>query len=470
MERINIYNSTILFPAFKIGVLFLVFGIFCSIYPLYSICASFIFVGLVILTILAKNKATFIVLIFALAPLTGLIKVFLNFKEAPLILDFFLVTTVVYVIFQKFLNPQSLSIKIPFIGFLIAIFFSIALVQIFNPFIPNIQTGVYGFRSSGAFYLISFFAALLTIDSRDDISRVVRTFIITGPIVAVYGIYQFFNPSQAEINYIRQGSEWSGWTVFMKPISTMIGPTHFGMFMVLSALTILTFLLTKRSELKLNKTFLKIAFILILMALLISLSRASYLALIIGAFFILIVVKRKNLKKSIIFLSVFMTIAIIVLLNIIPRSQIIISRISTLTDISDSALNTRFKIWPDRINTIAKNPWGLGIGVTGGAEPIPFKWCDNQFISIGVETGYIGLFIFLWIILLILKKEKNLLKSLKCPFLRTTVCWITVFTVAFLSNMITNQTLLIYPIPMYFWFMIGILYKIKFIEQKNESQ
>ena len=149
---------------------------------------------------------------------------------------------------------------------------------------------------------------------------------------------------------------------------------------------------------------------------------------------------------------------------LIPQSNVITDRVLSITDKSDSALNTRFTIWPERIKAMFEKPWGYGIGVTGGARPLPFGWCDSQFISVGIETGFIGLFIFLWIILLILIKEKKLLNSSKDQFSKMIACWITAFTIAFLWNMLTNQTLLMYPLPLYFWFMIGILYRIKHIE------
>lgn len=357
----------------------------------------------------------------------------------------------------------------PLVKCLIVGLFLISFAEIFNPFIPDLQRGIYGFRSSGAFYLIAFFAAIFVVNSKEDILRITRIFIITGSIVAVYGIYQFINPSSKEIAYISTGLVWNGWSIFMKPISTMIGPVHFGMFMVLSALISVTFLAVSKKEAILNRFFLKVAFILMTMALCISLSRGAYLSFIAGIIYLMASTKKTAYKKSMVYLCAMVIVSGVILFKIIPQASSVASRIASLTDKTDSALHSRFALWPDRINTIIQNPWGLGIGVTGGAEPLPYGWCDNQFISTGVETGFVGLFVFLWIMLLVLKKEIYLLKTLKCDVLKSTVYWITAFTLGFIFNMLTNQTLLLYPVVMYFWFMIGILYKVEGIENSNEK-
>lgn len=431
-----------------------------TFFPEYiSISGCIIFAGLVTLFVLVKNKATFVVLLFALAPFTGLIKVFLNFKEAPLVLDFLFLTVITHAILQKVLSGRHLKIKVPKIGWLMIIFLIIAFFEIFNPNQPNLMRGIYGFRASGTFYMLSFFVALLVIKSKEDILRIMKVFMIAGFIVALYGIYQFLNPSSPEISYITKGEAWTGWTHFAKPFSTMIGPFHFGVFMVFASLFVLTFLWAKK-EIKANNFSLKLVLVFTLIAILISLTRASYLAFAIGVIFLMFH-KRKKIKFIVTLTT--LIIVMITVFRIIPQSQVVLFRISTLTHRVDTSLQSRFSAWPGKVKLIVDNPFGFGIGMTGGAANLLGR-TDNQFLTIGVETGWAGLFIFVWIILDIIKKEVKLLKLSKEPFLQTSGLWITAVTMGLFSVMMTNQILEAYPINMYFWFLIGMLYKLKFID------
>jgi O-antigen ligase len=444
-------------------------GYFTVNYSLFTFCGLFVFIGLATLFVLVKNKATFVVLLFALAPFTGLIKVFGDFKEFPLIIDFLIVSVIIHTILQKILSTYSLKIKMPQIGWLIIIFLFIAFLEIFNPHQPNLMRGIYGFRVSGAFYMISFFAALLTINSKEDILRIMKVFMITGFIVAIYGIYQYINPSQKEMLYATRGEEWFGWHYMAKPFSTMIGPFHFGLFMVLSSLTVLVSLVKGNVIIRMNKLNLRFIFIFLVIALALSLTRASYLAFIIGTISILFLrtkrekIKLKSINKFVI-IMVSVVVLVILVIKVIPHGEMILVRLGMLKDVNDTALWARLWVWPIRINQILQNPLGFGIGINSG-ENI-FQASDNAFLSVGIETGLPGLLIFTVIFLSILKKCFGLLKTLNNPDLQIIALWITSFTIALLSVMMTNHILQAYPLNMFFWFMIGILYKLKFIEAK----
>ena len=437
--------------------------------PFLSIGGSLLLAGLILLLIHPRGKLIVIISIFAVAPFTGLFKVFLYCKDVPLILDFLLVAVIIHALTQKALAKQSQDpkIRIPLMSLPIMLFLYIAFWEIFNPFIPNLFRGLYGFRLS-AFYMLAFFTAWLTIRSKEDILILMKVFVISGLIVAVYGVFQFIRPSPAEIAYITRGENWGGWSHFVKPFSTMIGPFHVGACMVLVFLANLAFLF-KKDVPKVNKFVSKLIFIPLLGALLLSLTRTSYLALLIAAVsFVFLNKKEKRLRTvvKLVMLIAMAAIMLILVIRLIPQGQVVLSRLSTLVNIRDSALWSRLRAWPDRIDHIVQNPLGHGIGVTGGAGNI-FKRADNQFLTVGLEMGWAGLLIFCLIILVVIKKGIKLSSSLSDPFLRLTGAWITAFTIGLLSVMMTNQILEAYPINMFFWFMIGILYRLRFIEDKQ---
>lgn len=439
--------------------------------PYLTISSSFVFVGLMILLTLVKNKATFVMLIFAIAPFTGLLKVFLNFKEFPLALDFLLMAVMGHAILQKVLSKYPMKIRMPYIGWLIMIFLFIAFLQMFNPALPNLMRGIYGFRASGAFYMLSFFVALLTVNKKEDILKIMKVFIITGFVVALYGIYQYINPSPEEMLYATRGEEWYGWHYLAKPFSTMIGPFHLGVFMALCSLTILT-LLFKQNIIRMSKFNLRLIFIFLVVALLLSLTRVSYLALILGILSILFLkTKRERIKlKSMIrFVGVIIVILVILFLTtkIIPQSQMVLIRLSMLTNIEDSALQGRLTVWPVRVKQILQNSLGFGIGINSGENL--FEASDNEFLAVGIETGWAGLFFFTLIIISILKKCFKLLKTLQDQELQVIAIWITSFIIALFSTMMTNHILQGYPINMYFWFMVGILYNLRYLDREKKE-
>jgi hypothetical protein len=73
-------------------------------------------------------------------------------------------------------------------------------------------------------------------------------------------------------------------------------------------------------------------------------------------------------------------------------------------------------------------------------------------------------------LVLIVIKGLRLSKSLEDKSLRAVAIWITAFSVGIISKMFTDQVLEAYPVNMYFCFLVGVLYKLEYMEGKCLTQ
>ena len=444
-------------------------GSLAGIVVVNSLVAILLTISFICFVILCKTPFSVILVIFALAPFTGAVKVFFEVREIPLAFDIILVIATLHGFFQNLLDRET-SIKegiyqLPVVSPLILIFLLVGLLGILNPTVPNLKFGLEGFRLS-VFYFIAFFAAWFLCNSKDDVLNLAKTLMLISLFVALYGIFQFFNPSPAEVAYF-EDKIWGGQ---MQAFSTMIGNVHFAMFMVLAGLGAISFSV---NNYKIERVPYKIIIFLTIVGLLFSLSRASWLAMFLGIITILFF-SAKRMKFASFLKTMTLFSALVLLILVAMRNlDVIQKRILTLANPYDSALLTRLQIWPDLIDRI--NLFGYGIGVAGFNQYVNIPglgvlWADNQFIKVALEMGYLGLFLFCLILVLIVIKGFRLSTSLEEQSLRAAAIWITAFSIGIIFKMLTGQVLEAYPINMYFCFLAGVLYKLEYIEEKWLTQ
>jgi len=429
---------------------------------LVAILSTISFIGFLILF---KNPFSVILVIFALAPFTGAVKVFFGVREIPLAFDIILIIATLHGFFRNLLARKTSKMEgiyqVSVVSPLILIFLLLGLFGILNPNIPYLEFGLEGFRLS-VFYFIAFFTAWFLCDSKDDVLNLAKTLMLISLFVALYGIFQFFNPSSAELAYFAD-KIWAGQ---MRAFSTMIGNVHFAMFMVLAGLGAMSFWV---NGYKIDRVPYKIIILLTIGGLLFSLSRASWLAMFFGMITILFF-SAKRMKSASFLKTMTLFSALILLIFIVMRNlDVVQKRILTLANPHDSSLQTRLQMWPDLIDRV--NLFGYGIGVSGFNQYINIPgvgvlWADNQFIKVALEMGYLGLFMFCLILVLIVIKGLRLSTSLEEQSLRAVAIWITAFSVGIISNMFTGQVLEAYPVNMYFCFLVGVLYKLEYMEGK----
>lgn len=188
-------------------------------------------------------------------------------------------------------------------------------------------------------YLILFDAVLNLLKSKTVTTENIQILLVfAGSIAAFFGLLQYlFSPDLRFLYYI-------GWDMhYGRLAGTFLDPTFIGLILVLNILLIVNKYLSKREN------YLVFLFIINFSALLLTFSRASYLALIAGIF--LLFRKQLSLKKIILVVAVFFAI-----LYFLPRYS---SEGTTL--LRTSTIFAKLDDYSDALIVIKENPlFGIG--------------------------------------------------------------------------------------------------------------
>lgn len=230
--------------------------------------------------------------------------------------------------------------------------------------------------------------------NKETLKFVGQMIVFAGILMSLYAVYQY-------ITEVPMGSGWVDVTsdVTTRVFATFENPNLFSEYIILIfPINCAMCFLPKNNFYKLFNLG---ALLALGTSMLLTYSRAGWLGLIFafGVFIVLV-----NFKFIIPFIF-----AAIGSLFILPSS--IISRLISIVDFSDSSGSYRVELWGYTLN-IVKDFWlgGIGLGYLTFRELTPYYMKNmapfhshNTFLQVTVEMGVIGLFVFLWLILNLLK-------------------------------------------------------------------
>lgn len=173
---------------------------------------------------------------------------------------------------------------------------------------------------------------------------------------------------------------------------------------------------------KASKLFkmLNLAFIpLAIFAIGLSGTRTSIIAIIPFGLYVIGTQQISFLRKAV--LSVVLVVSLVFLLPLLPQS--VISRLGTIgSSIGEGDLGGRLNLWWEGIDVLAQHPV-LGIGSAGASSSVGSS-VHNTFISIAVDTGFIGLMLFFSILGLVLYRALGLPKGSSGLWLTVLAIWV----------------------------------------------
>ena len=218
--------------------------------------------------------------------------------------------------------------------------------------------------------------------------KLLKSLIITANIAALYGIFQSFG---VEFFFAKFNSNHFHGRIF----SLSGNPSFFGQFLAISSLCTLFY----------NKKhwYYKASFILQFSALILTSTRASFIAFILGLIIMNVKTLKKHFKKYLILIALVSCI-------------FIASNFKQITSLN--SLQSRSHIWSSTIELIKQKPLGYGLENIETFFPLTqtpefniyedniYKTVDkihNQPLSILYSSGIIGFFTFLYFIFLIIQ-------------------------------------------------------------------
>lgn len=460
-------------PKFLIAPFILIaLGALVSFYPMLAL-TLFLAIPPVFLVILKKTRFTGFLILLFLSPFLGIVKGLTGVRYSPLIFDLALLLLVASVLAEAIF---ARSIKINIVILSIAFFLILGLVQILNPNVPSLLAGLEGFRAT-AFQATAFFAGLYLIRSKKQIQSIMGVLTVSAFIVGIYGVKQFFWPSAVDLKIVETSlASPISYQVTgkLRAFSTLSGPFHLGIFMVLA-----TLLLVNQSRLKNN--FYRITLMTVLIfALILTITRTNWMAMIGGVLFLMIVsvfVKKEDRSIRPILIAVSIFVAAFLIIYALPThfSDPALQYLSSLKDIeSTSRYQGTLESWRNTIiPAMIENPFGYGTGSAGDGVNQKFMkksfTSHNVFLKIGLELGLLGLVIFTAIVYLVFIQGIAVLRKLNDEFYKKTATWILSFIFAVLIAGISTPIIDAYPANLYFWLLIGVLINLREIE-KNETE
>jgi len=285
-------------------------------------------------------------------------------------------------------------------------------------------------------YFLLFILVVNHVHSRKQIKFFLTSLFITCALVSIYGIMQ-----------IPQGIRVSA------PFEGKTGePNTFGgylLFMLCLALGLLLKNVSHRIKISLFSLL-----VLIFFPFLYTLSRASYVAIIISFLVLIIMTKRK--------LILITAMTAIAALIIVIRPEAVVSRVENtfqerqpeLAKIFniylDPSASARIFSWQDSFEAWRERPI-LGRGISGHG------FIDGQYIRTLPEIGVIGLMALLWLLWTIFKHSIIVYKKMDEEFYKGLSLGFIAGFVGLAFHALTANTFIILRIMEPFWFVAGII-------------
>ncbi len=329
---------------------------------------------------------------------------------------------------------------------MIIIFLALMIIMTFVSYIiyGNLLSIIYSSRIRLEITL-SFFIGLIL--KKDEISRVVDFFIGTGVLLSIVNLAAFFF---LNLGFRSRPGGLGAPSYRLDGLQGATGVNTFGLYLVLILIFIFLKIIYSR-----NKFIYYFAIIPVFIALLLTFSRRSWLALIFGAIILTIILRSKKMLYILSYGA---------LLSLLFGFNRIYARISI---IFGKSLGARFAEWKIIFQNMGyKILLGGNIGMFGPAavklgvfESSPVH---NEFILLLLETGLVGLLLFLTIILTIIRTSLNIYLSKRY---NSTSLIISLFLIPtwiimlFASLFGTNISTFLIGVPL--WIFSGSIFALK---------
>lgn len=113
------------------------------------------------------------------------------------------------------------------------------------------------------------------------------------------------------------------------------------------------------------------------------------------------------------------------------------------------------------VNTYSINYLSYKLPEAPGAETAPSMYSHNNFLQLTAETGFIGLFGFLWFLFALFRQARRVYKGLSDSLYKIVSVSIVGCIISFLINGMTETSMYYSRVAMIFWFIIGFSLSLK---------
>ena len=415
-------------------------------------------------------KALSLILIFA--SYINLIKPMVGIRYAPVVIDGIIGLIFIRILLDKMLLKRKASFVSPIFETSLLLFFLISLFQLFNPNVPTLLAGLEGFRKT-TYQMLAVFLGIYLVRDSSEIEKISKYMCYASVPILLYGIKQFFffSPFDQKIVELNLGSFWTHHIAgHVRSISIFSGPFHFGMFSCFIGLLSLYFYLKRRN------IFYLVLLIFSVLGVVFSMTRTNIVALIITCLFLLWFArpeKRRFFRKINIFFFLFLLIVIMVSSQKFLPVATVFKSLENISE--DQRFLNRFVGYRDMSIAFVEHPIvAYGMGSAGDTLGHLFEGrkhftSHNLGFKILIETGLVGLGIYIFFFLAWFKKAFSLFKK-RDTNTRNLAVLISSIVLILLINGLVGSAVEAYPINLYIWFFMGALVKVWWLVKKQRDE
>ncbi|GHV10705.1 hypothetical protein FACS1894219_00640 [Clostridia bacterium] len=302
-------------------------------------------------------------------------------------------------------------------------------------------------------FMLIYFVSVNLIRTREQIIRVIQNILIAGFFVAIIGVYQNYSGSLQKI--------WQDASMFSeiegRVVSTFENPNVLAEYLVL-LIPFVVVLLFSNKNLKGSVMYLTCAFFLLL-CLVLTWSRGSWLAFLFSVVILLIMVNRKVLAA---YFGALLLIPFAPLL--LPEN--VIARFLSIGNIADSSTSYRVSIWTASLNLIKRYfIEGIGVGFESfrrvypefslaGIESAPHS--HSLWLQIMTELGVTGIVVFIFVIFFFVQSCFTSISREEDNKIRLILAAGLVAVIGFLLNGFTDYVWYNYRVFLMFWVVLSV--------------
>jgi len=439
---------------------------------LFLLAALLVGLPLIALTMMNATRKMTLILLLAFVPITGLLKSITGVRFAALPFDLGIFAVCFWHFVSRLFNRR---LPVEMLDALLGLFLLLALAEVFNSNVPGLQAGAEGFRKF-AYMAIAFYAGRHILED-EDLRRFRNWLLILAVPISLYAIKQFFWVSALDQRIIDMAIETGRSSINpymikgqIRPFSTLSGPFHLGLYLMVTILLTLRQLQEDGLTRKLKWALTGFA-ALQMVALLLTQTKGNWVGLMAGTA-ALLVLQAKRGSLRIMRLSAAAAVGAVCVaaaLSVVAAFSTTASHVleDALTNVTHPTeaptLQFRLSLWGDRILPAIANRPILGYGTSSAGEGLGglyehslsyYFLSHNLYLKIVLELGIFGLALFLAILVLSLWRPRGEAPRGVAAANRDAALAVVA---AFLTAGLVIPVLDAYPANYYFWLLLGAL-------------
>jgi O-antigen ligase len=394
-------------------------------------------------------------LIYAIIPVAGLVKIFFGSSVLYLLLDLVFVALLLYFINVGRIKKTDKVHKI-LTTVLLAVTTMTAMWGNFDGWYSKLMA----IRLSGLFVLAIYLPRFLNFN-QDNILKLYRCILIVGLVVSVNGIRQYLIPFAKELDFARSGGgasaffgdDFQGGVNDFRVFSFFTNSVHLVSFLSYASYLVIAKYLVFKNVKHIELISFVVGFVCIVM----TFSRTGWMSYVLGLMALFPTVSWKKRLRLLFILVILLGVAMMLFEN----NELVSNRLKTLYQFDDvSSFNSRLILWGERLKDISESFFGYGLGVAGWnvAHQTGFG-ADSNYLKFFIELGWFG-----GVVAISLQFHSTFLgfKNIKDRLNARAKDYRAVLqlaSLAFILNMsfamIANQMLEAYPANLVYWFSLG---------------